>query len=90
MTGVQTCALPIYRISFYVDGEEICAVTDWFTAKEGEDRKPYPAPFDQPFYIILNVAVGGVWPGEPDDTTPFDERAAMKVDYVRVYQKETV
>jgi beta-glucanase (GH16 family) len=48
---------------------------------------PVPAhwPFDRPFYLILNLAVGGAWPGEPDDTTPFPAR--LLVDYVRVYQR---
>lgn len=40
--------------------------------------------YDHPFYIILNVAVGGRWPGYPDDTTTFPQ--TMKVDYVRIYQ----
>ena len=39
--------------------------------------------FDQPFFIILNVAVGGDWPGNPDATTTFPQQ--MLVDYVRVY-----
>ena len=39
--------------------------------------------FDQPFYLILNLAVGGNWPGSPDGTTPFP--ATMLVDWVRVY-----
>lgn len=38
----------------------------------------------QPFYLILNLAVGGDWPGLPDATTPFP--AQLLVDYVRVYQ----
>ena len=41
--------------------------------------------FDHPFFLILNVAVGGGWPGNPDDTTVFPQR--MLVDYVRVYQR---
>lgn len=40
--------------------------------------------FDQPFFIILNVAVGGQWPGAPDATTTFPQ--TMKVDWVRAYQ----
>jgi beta-glucanase (GH16 family) len=40
--------------------------------------------FDHPFFIILNVAVGGSWPGYPDATSVFPQR--MYVDYVRVYQ----
>jgi beta-glucanase (GH16 family) len=43
----------------------------------------YPAPFDQPFYLLLNVAVGGNFPGAPDATTEFP--ATMEVDWVRVY-----
>lgn len=40
--------------------------------------------FDHPFFIILNVAVGGGWPGPPDSTTVFPQE--MLVDYVRVYK----
>ena len=46
----------------------------------------YPAPFDQPFFLQLNLAVGGDWPGNPDRTTNFDN-AKFEIDYVRVYQK---
>jgi len=42
------------------------------------------APFDQPFHLILNVAVGGTWPGPTDNTTVFPQE--MLVDYVRVYE----
>lgn len=41
--------------------------------------------FDHPFFLILNVAVGGNWPGAPDSTTMFPQR--MLVDYVRVYHR---
>jgi beta-glucanase (GH16 family) len=41
-------------------------------------------PFDQgPMFIILNLAVGGTWPGNPDSTTVFP--STMLVDYVRIY-----
>jgi beta-glucanase (GH16 family) len=42
--------------------------------------------YDHPFYILLNLAVGGYWPGYPDDTTTFPQQ--MLVDYVRVYSKD--
>jgi beta-glucanase (GH16 family) len=42
--------------------------------------------FDHPFFIILNVAVGGDWPGPPDATSKFPQQ--MRVDYVRVYKKQ--
>ncbi len=41
--------------------------------------------FDQPYFIILNLAVGGDWPGKPDDTTKFPQK--MEIDYVRVYSR---
>jgi beta-glucanase (GH16 family) len=41
--------------------------------------------FDHPFFLLLNVAVGGNWPGNPDDTTTFPQ--TLLVDYVRVYQE---
>ena len=41
--------------------------------------------YDHPFFLLLNVAVGGNWPGSPDATTTFPQ--VMLVDYVRVYSK---
>ncbi|GJM42905.1 MAG: glycosyl hydrolase family 16 [Ardenticatenaceae bacterium] len=40
--------------------------------------------FDHPFFLIINLAVGGEWPGYPDGTTPFPQ--ILKVDYVRIYE----
>lgn len=76
-------------IKWYVDGEQYHEENMWYTKVDGGDEKPYPAPFDQPFHVILNVAVGGDWPGSPDETTIFDDRAAMKIDYVRIFQKDS-
>ena len=42
-------------------------------------------PFKKPFFILLNVAVGGNWPGNPDESTTFPQ--LMKIDYVRVFSK---
>ena len=56
-----------------------------------ETRTPADVPagttwvFDHPFFLLLNVAVGGSWPGDPDATTTFPQ--TMLVDYVRVYTK---
>ncbi|MGC9003057.1 MAG: carbohydrate binding domain-containing protein, partial [Dictyoglomus sp.] len=44
--------------------------------------------FDHPFFIIMNVAVGGYWPGYPDDTTVFPQK--MYVDYIKVYKGVTM
>ena len=76
------------RIRWYVDGKLIHTENDWYTATEGQGEITYPAPFDQPFYMILNLAVGGNWPGNPDETTDI-ANAALYVDYVRVYQKDS-
>jgi beta-glucanase (GH16 family) len=57
-----------------------------------ETRTPAAVPagktwvFDHPFFILLNVAVGGGWPGNPDRTTVFPQR--MLVDYVKVYVRK--
>lgn len=59
------------QINWYVDS------TLFFSTKIGK-------PFDQKFHFVLNVAVGGNWPGSPDATTHFPQQ--MKIDYVRVYQ----
>ncbi len=67
------------RIQWFIDGELYHEITEWSSSGGA-----FPAPFDQPFYLILNVAVGGNWPGNPDGTTVFPAR--MEVDYVRVYQ----
>ena len=42
------------------------------------------AAFQEKFFIILNVAVGGNWPGAPDDSTQFPQR--MEIDFLRLYQ----
>jgi len=41
--------------------------------------------FEHPFFVLLNLAVGGAWPGNPDASTPFPRQ--MLVDYVRVYRR---
>lgn len=76
------------EMRFYVDDRCYYKTSEWFTKRSGFGEVSYPAPYDQPFYIILNVAVGGNWPGNPDEFTTFDEQAQMVVDYVKVYQKK--
>jgi beta-glucanase (GH16 family) len=41
--------------------------------------------YDKPFHLILNVAVGGQFPGDPDSKTSFPQE--MVIDYIRVFQK---
>ncbi|MGN0336802.1 MAG: carbohydrate binding domain-containing protein [Lachnospiraceae bacterium] len=86
---VYACEWEPGEIRFYIDNKLFYTVNDWFTKKEGFDEVTYPAPFDQPYYIILNLAVGGSWVGYPDETTAFGDNAQMVVDYVKVYQKDS-
>jgi beta-glucanase (GH16 family) len=65
------------RLRWYVDGTEYHTLTP--------NDVPGEWVFDHPFFILVNVAVGGFWPGYPDDTTAMPQ--FMYVDYVRVYQK---
>ena len=70
---------------YYVDGILYSKMNDWFAknAQEGGNYT-YPAPFDRDFFMQLNLAVGGGWPGNPDATTVFSQK--LLVDYVRVYE----
>ncbi|MEU3224350.1 discoidin domain-containing protein [Streptomyces sp. NPDC006976] len=67
------------HMTFSVDGNA------FFTAdKSTVEATQGPWVYDHPFYIILNNAVGGDWPGSPDASTVFPQR--MLIDYVRVSQ----
>jgi beta-glucanase (GH16 family) len=65
------------EIRWYVDGVEYFSTNIGVGSVSKEE-------FHAPFFIILNVAVGGDWPGSPDANTLFP--ATMLVDYVRVYK----
>jgi beta-glucanase (GH16 family) len=66
-------------IRFYVDD-------DLYVTRSRSDLRPgWKWVFDHPFFLLLNVAVGGDWPGSPDATAVFPQ--TMLVDYVRVYQR---
>jgi len=69
------------EIRWYVDDVLFAMRNNWFSTGGA-----FPAPFDQPFYILLNVAVGGNFPGSPDASTVFP--VTMEVDWVRVYSGE--
>ena len=83
-------------IRFYVDDVHTCTRNHWWScsrladsqgvvAQRMSDLQPWPAPFDQPFYLVMNVAVGGNFPGVPAPTTAFP--AELVIDYVRVYDR---
>lgn len=83
-------------IRWYVD--EVCYAEQrsWWSASGRDasggtapqrpaDLNPWPAPFDRPFHLLLNLAVGGGLPGAPTAATVFP--AEFVVDYVRVYRR---
>ena len=63
-------------ITWYVDGIQ-------YSRKTPADTNGNPWVYDHPFFLIMNVAVGGIWPGSPNASTVFPQ--TMTVDYVRVY-----
>jgi len=69
------------EIRWYLDGVLYQTQTDWYS-----NAGTYPAPFNQRFHLLLNVAVGGNWPGSPNNSTSFPQ--TMEVDYVRVYESK--
>ncbi len=75
---VFTLLWDLNRIAWYVD-DIVYYEIDPTTL----DGKPYP--FNQDFFFLFNVAIGGNWPGNPDQTTEFPQE--MIVDYIRVFQK---
>lgn len=66
------------RIRWFLDGQQ------FFTLTPANLPNGSAWVFNQPQFLLLNVAVGGNWPGSPNGTTTFPQR--MTVDYVRVYQ----
>jgi beta-glucanase (GH16 family) len=77
------------KIRFFVDGVyepgKDLALSGGVPCEGGSGLSCVGETFNQDFYLILNVAVGGDWPESPDDTTQFPR--GMLVDYVRVYKK---
>ncbi len=70
------------QIRWYFDG------TQYFSADPSDIPAGQQWVFNKPFFLIMNIAVGGGWPGNPDGTTTFPQN--MNVDYVRVYQSPDV
>ncbi|MBE1876751.1 discoidin domain-containing protein [Myceligenerans pegani] len=68
-----------HGIRYFLDGQEV-----FYADKATVEATRGPWIYDHEFYMILNLAVGGDWPGPPDGTTPFPSRYV--IDYVRVYQ----
>lgn len=69
------------QIDWLVDGKRYQTQTKWETVGGS-----FPAPFDQRFHLLFNLAVGGHFVGPPNETTVFPQQ--MQIDYVRVYTLE--
>lgn len=74
------------EIRWYVDDECYFTLTDWYSKNAKGDLYPEGAPFDMPFYILLNLAVGGNFDPEADAKNA-EFPVQMEVDYVRVYSR---
>jgi beta-glucanase (GH16 family) len=66
------------QMKFYIDDNLYSTVTK-------ADLGALNYPFNEQFYFIVNLAVGGNWPGAPDASTVFPQW--LIVDYIRIYQK---
>jgi len=77
--AVEWDVSPTPQLRWYIDDRLAWQTSDWSSSGGA-----YPAPFDKPFNLMLNLAVGGNFVGGPDGSTPFP--ATMQVDYVRAYQ----
>lgn len=66
------------NISWYLDDQ-------LFYSINSSQMNGQPYPFNAQFFFIMNIAVGGNWPGYPDASTQFPQ--TMVVDYVRVFQQ---
>ncbi|MCY2986113.1 MAG: family 16 glycosylhydrolase [Planctomycetota bacterium] len=66
------------KITWLVDNEPVYFVTEWDSSSA-----KYPAPFDQPFHLLINLAVGGGFVGNINESTVFPQK--LEVDFVRVH-----
>ena len=64
---------------WYVDDQLVSTQNNWYST-----AAPFPAPFDIDFHLLLNLAVGGTFAGDPNGSTVFP--AKYVIDYVRVYE----
>ena len=68
-------------VEYFLDGESVCL---YRKTDDTEDQTEKAWPYDKPYYLILNIAVGGLGGPVAEEMLPF----VMEVDYVRVYQRK--
>lgn len=71
------------RISWLVDGRVYAAATEWRSRTPGIES---PAPFDKPFYLLVNLAVGGSFDEQAMGRVTTDLPAEFRLDYIRIFQ----
>ena len=75
------------EIRWYIDGVLYQTQNNWYSRDLSKaDFFNEPAPFDKPFYVILNLAVGGWFDGNPESNANYFPQS-YEIDYVRVYKK---
>ncbi len=80
-----TCAFHVYAVEWHADHLDFMVDGRIYFTCRKEDSRDGTWPFDHPHYLILNLAVGGVWGGEMGiDADSYPQR--YEVDYVRVYE----
>ena len=67
------------KITWLIDDKPFQTFTEWDSS-----GGKFPAPFDQPFHLLINLAIGGGFVGMPDSSTVLPQR--LEVDYVRVFR----
>ena len=81
------------KITWFVDDVEYYTADTWNSITAGTaENNTFDAPFDVPFYILLNVAVNGTWDAGEAENGDYtgNGKSSMLVDYVRVYSKDGV
>ena len=76
----------VYAIEWYEDRIDFLIDDAKYFSFQNDGKNDFNTwPFNQRFHLLINIAVGGNWPGSPDETTQFPTE--MEVEYVRVYEK---
>jgi beta-glucanase (GH16 family) len=76
----------VYALEWEPDALRFYVDQNLYVTRTHADLRPDQVwEFDHPFFLILNLAVGGDWPGYPDASSTFPQ--SMLVDYVRVYRR---
>ena len=76
----------VYAIEWYEDRIDFLIDDAKYFSFQNDGKNDFNTwPFNQRFHLLINIAVGGDWPGSPNETTKFPTE--MEVEYVRVYEK---